>query len=445
MVASVVSAQDVDVDTFETYADTTALLTEWAIRSYTEPTLQTSGGADGTAKWMRLHRAGYTMGVDAADLGTPTAGSYKVAFYYMNGQENSPWENLTVEVKQGTEIRATINVGSTVQSSWTYAESGVVSFTAEPITVAVIGDFINAAAGYTCAVDEIKLLSAALPVTVTATPDDTVHITKTTNIAADVEGGSGSYTSVTFDVGADGSIEGTDTSAPYEFSWNTLTVMPQDTSGTVQLRIIATDSLSSTGQYIGSYVVDNRGSGFDSLVTNGDFSGAWTGTGNQIPEGWAEFSTDGAITYWGPADVSEQLAGQGACLKLTCAGGLPGEEVGIQRYKIRSNAVYGLFSNLQAACYAKGSFTSLYYFTSLGGATWTKTPTAAVTVNSTTWSYAIGPIHHYLADGGPNHIVVIAPHVYTAGDYFYDAITAEGILLEGGVPTAVQDEWQLYP
>lgn len=116
------------VYTFEPFENGTS---HWSPRAGTNSTISfiTDDGADGTKKCMDVHDPdGNDRGVSGLFTGVvPFAGSYRVGFQYQNGPnwqtfgDFPVWGELTVTVN-GT---ASVNLGSTKVSAFTYGETAI--------------------------------------------------------------------------------------------------------------------------------------------------------------------------------------------------------------------------------------------------------------------------------------------------------------------------------
>lgn len=437
-----IAAAQTTIDDFESYAATSNMTAKWStVTGFSVPALIATGGANGTSKYMEIQDAGYSKGMAAPNLmSPPAAGSYKVTFYYENGQSGNPWPGLELKVTQNGTVIANKVLGSTAQATWLAAETPVVTMDTSPLTISIVGTSTAQANNY-CGIDEIKLVAAAQPLSVTATPSASVRLFGTQTVTAAPAGGVAPYT-VRFDVGNDGTNDGTASSSPYTFSWNTIGAMAAGTSGTVALKVTVTDSASATASYTGTYTIDNRGTGLTQMVSNGDFSGAFTGTApQQVPTSWVDFLTTDSYTAWGPAATADQLAGHGAALSITVGTALPSvETTSNERYKIRSAAKLGKYTDLQTTFWGKGGFARLYYFTSPDGATWTKYATAAAIADDANWTFAIGPIIHTTLGSSATSQISVATHSYLVGTYVWDDVSFTALDVTG---SGVND-WRLY-
>jgi len=414
------------VDNFHGYSSNGELQAVWVqTGGWTDATLQTTGGADGTTGSMKLQDSGWSNGVLATGIATPPgAGGYKLTFKYMNGQSDTAWSNLTVSVVQNDSIKAVKSLGGSVVASWTAAETAPMSLTGDPINILIDNSGNLPGATNVCAIDEIKLESAVVPLTVVLKPTDAWYIGGTTTITAEPDGGSYNYSKVDFDVNADSSIEYTDNTEPFEFVWDTTADMV--TSGPIDLKATLTDSLSATDDITGTYIIDNRLSGRQSLILNGDFS-AWT---SGDPDNWTPYQTDVAFASHGQGN--SYAAGAFPSLTINCTATVT------NRYFFLSSSWGGYFTDIQTKLWGRHAYCRMYYFTSDdGGSSWVNTM-IDVTVGNPYWLYVESAVEPEVGEIGQQ--VAICTHCYGAGDYYWDDVVVNGIDL---VESAVND-WNLY-
>ncbi len=431
-----------DVDTFETYGDSNALLTVWSgtggfLNESAE--LVAAGGASGTNNWMKVYDGGFSVFRSAPNILTPTtAGNYKLSFYYKNGIDGgSPWISLTAVLTQGSsnKVNAVLSPASNppVVSDWTLYESPIFSLNnTEAISVEFNGNN-GSDVSYTIGVDQIILTEIVNPPpVVVASPDDRTLLSRTRTITALASLGSGSYTNVTFDVGNNGSIEHTDATAPYEFVWDTLTAMPQDTSGTVDLKITLTDSASMTGSVIESYIIDNQYNGRQVLVDANMNTFQGTGFGANPPVGFVPFQVESGNAAFGPGPDRNDVADQ--ALKVTFTAG-----DFTNRYALRSEGDQGAHYGLQNSFWGKGTSCRMYYFSSADNVTYATTSIDAGLVNNANWTFVVdAPATPGLT---ANDYVSVATHQFAAGDHFWDDVKVEANMAP---PAAEVEGWNLY-
>ena len=427
------------LDDFESYADDPAIQVEWT--GSAEATLGLSGGANGTTKWMKLTDAdSYQGNLTNSDITTPTAGNYKVTFYYKNGQGGNvaegPCQDLKLFVKQGGSNLASFTIPEAVQDTWTAAETPIFAATASAVEVFISKNnpsgAVPPATGDTAAFDEIKLVPVAVvPLSVTVLPSAAIYIGNTQTLTATPAGGSGSYTQVQFDVGNDGSFEGTDTVAPYTFDFNTRTVVAAQGTATVAVKV--TDSAAATQSTVVTYNVDNRWGGRVPMVSNGDFSSFTGSAPNNLPTGWVEFTVDANKAY-GP-DATSYSPAAGQCLKISFLNASDYTN----RYTVRSPGYQGIWLDLQAWYWGKGSSNRLYFCLSTDGLTYTPQMVApAAAVNNGSWTFVEGTLKNYAMLA--TDYVCVATHNFALGDSWYDDVKMMGIL----DISATVDDWKLY-
>lgn len=452
---STVMAQNVTVDDAEGYADTLAVQAKWGWRApgvgQETVELGTSDGADGSTQWLRLVDTGYGAGVGADDLVTPPAGTYKLSFYYQNGIEGGTrWRGLNVGLLQGGSQKGAVNVnGGTAGDGlnapaveeWTYAETDTfvldgssVSMLIKPIYASGNGANSNCVA----AIDEIELIPLVGPA-MTVFPDSRVRLSGTETIVASPAGGSGTYSSVTFDVDGDGTIEYTANAEPFEFSWDTLNDIPANTSGTKSLKVTVTDSDSQVKDITETYTIDNEYGGRDPIFSS-DFTDFTDGTnfGANVPVGWVIQAPSANATF-GP-DSTSHSPEAGTSLRINMSA-----TDYTDRYSLRSEGVTGNYRDVQVIWWGKGSSCRLYYCKSEDdGATFEVTSIEAGSAGAD-WTLVVpAPA----SSGNPateleltdTTQLAVATHMFAAGDCYWDDISVTGNLL----PTSAVSDWKLY-
>lgn len=173
------------IDSFETYASESAMDAVWkGSTGSTLGTLKTTGGASSTSKWIELADGGYAMNLYASFSNiVTTSRNYKCAFYYKNGHINNPQSTLKVLFKDGTDnVKATFDLGNTVQTDWGYMESSFVTYSSGDIIKIDITGNNSVTSTQNCAFDQFKLLYEPTPsptpaVTKTPTPTPTTSPT----------------------------------------------------------------------------------------------------------------------------------------------------------------------------------------------------------------------------------------------------------------------------
>jgi hypothetical protein len=402
--ASFAMAQTVTtIDDFESYDNSTSMTLVWdqVANGWGTAVLLTSGGAESTAKSLENTDAGWTNGVIAIDImSPPAAGYYKITFYYKNGQVNIPVNNLTLAVTQGGSFLVSVNLGSAVQATWAFAETSFATKTTDPITLTLSGDLNTGAKAY--AIDQIKLVEIlSLPVVIDVKPTEAVRLGNTEELAIIPSGGSGTIASVSFDVGNDGSIESTDFSEPFAFTWDTTVAEPAN--GDVDIKIVATDDGGTTGGGVYTYTVENKYAGRMKLVLNGTFDN-WTGN---LPTNWAEFQAVPNASY-GPGDDRDGVTSKS--LEITFAA-----TDYVNRYTLRSNSWKGYYRDLQTTAWGKGLSCRLCYcIREDGESTWENKLSSLHFIQSTIWKYVESPVYDmYTVVNGVDD-VAFCTHMYSA-------------------------------
>lgn len=422
-------AQSVILDDFE------AGVTDWTTAGY--PTLaQVAGGANSTAFGLNVTDAGWSMGASKTFTAVvPEAGDYKVTFYYKNGHADSPQAGLQVKVNGG----ATVDLPATVVSEWTLAETGFVYGLAagSNIIIDIVGNR-SATLTQQCAFDEFTLVKEVPPVEAKVYPLSGYIVSGTPTITVIPEGGTGSYTSVSFDIGNNGSIEYTDSTPGdgFTFEWDT-TLLTSGKISAVTFGIVITDSASSTGEENPVYGIDNRYGGRDSFVLNGGVED-WTG---QYPAEWVylDIDSNGAVNAAPAAVIIQETTAPfsgSLALGIRCEA-----NPDPYRYIMATNAFDGMRREYLLQFAGKGGgFCRMYYLQSEDGATWIST-WHGLNSNSTAavWNEVLDA--PYTPAGSPRYLSV-ATHSYGAGTQYWDdvSVTATGL----GDVTAVGDFWDLY-
>jgi hypothetical protein len=427
--ASFAFAQTVTtIDDFESYDNTTSMTLVWGqvTSAWGAAALLTSAGADSTAKSLENTDAGWTNGTTAVDImSPPAAGDYKITFYYKNGQINIPVNNLTLAVTQGGSALVNVNLGSALQATWAAGETGVATMTTGPISLTLSGDSGAGAKGY--AIDQIKLVEVlAPPVVIDVKPTDAVRLGNTEELAIVPSGGSGTISSVSFDVGNDGSIESTDASEPFAFTWDTTVAQP--VNGDVDIKIVATDDGGTTGGGVYTYTIENEYSGRIKLVLNGTFDN-WTG---DLPTDWAEFQAVPNADY-GPGDDRDAVTSKS--LEITFAAGDYAN-----RYTLRSNSWKGYYKDLQITVWGKGGSCRVCYCVSTdGGSSFANDLGSLQAIGSATWKYVEAGVDNadFAAVGDD---VAFCTHMFSAETCNWDDVVVRGFDLDA---SGVED-WNIY-
>jgi len=150
-----------NVDTFEGYADESALDAVWGnSANWTGGTLKTSGGADSTSKWIEISDGGWSADIHATFSSVvPESRNYTLFFYYKNGHVDNPQGDLKITIKDGSDTqKAQVSLGSSVVSTWTWEESTSFSMSeGDTVKIDITGSY-SGTLTQKCAFDQIKLL-----------------------------------------------------------------------------------------------------------------------------------------------------------------------------------------------------------------------------------------------------------------------------------------------
>jgi len=263
-------------------------------------------------------------------------------------------------------------------------------------------------------------------------------VSGTPTITVIPEGGTGTYTSVSFDVLNNGSIEYTDSTPAdgFTFEWDT-TLLTSARITAVTFGIVITDSASTPGEINPVYGIDNRYGGRVSFVLNGDLED-WTG---QYPDEWVYLDIDSAgVVNAAPAAIiiQETTAPFSGSLALGIRCDANPDPY---RYIMATNSFEGTRRDYILQYAGKGGgFCRMYYLESADGTSWISTWHGLNSGSTATvWNEVIDA--PYTPAGSPRYLSV-ATHSYGAGTQYWDkvSVTATGV----GDLTAVGDFWDLY-
>ena len=409
---------------------------DWTTGGYPTLTQELSDGAASTTACLNIFDGGYSMSATRVFAGVvPSDGDYKVTFYYKNGHADAPQDGLQVKINGG----ATVDIPNTVQATWKAAESGFVyGLTAgDDITIDIVGNYSGATAQQ-CRFDEFTLVKEVPPVSGSFSPITGTILSGTPTITVVPAGGSGTYTSVGFDVNDDGSIDYTDSTPGDGFTYDFPTAMVTSTRVLAStMGIVITDDSAATGEINPVYAIDNRYGGRESLVLNGDFED-WTGA---YPAEWVYFNYDGeGNPNPSPAndvikDTTDPYGGSNA-LSIYCEA-----NPNPYRYIFRSNTFVGDRRDYQLTYAGKGGgFVRMYYFQTDDEVTWVFTWHGLFSNSSATvWNEVVDDA--YTPDTS-SALMAVATHFYGTGTYSWDEVVVTSTGLEQ--VTAVGDFWDLY-
>lgn len=360
----------------------------------------------------------YTINQETSDLHAGTAGSiamrqdrntadYTYRYWAHTNGFNALVSNATFSgwMKGGSQ-RAFRGISTDSGATWTVdntsafggfsGSTGWTHVTATIATMQTAGEMYRisfhsflAESNY---VDDISLIGddgtvPATPAVGSITPDPVMYLTRTVNLVVVPTGGSGTYTQVEFDINNDGNVEKTDTSAPYEYTWDTQADQPG--RGVVSVKITVTDNTSATGSEVFDYTVDNRGYGRVEIGTNSDFD-SWQAVvgSNQLPVDWVELQPNANATYGQSDDNPDALSTPS--LQVTFA-----TFDNTNRYTLRhigKQNLGALWEDHQVNFWGKGNSCALKYWKSADGVTWEDTGLTAGSAGSPDWLYAIGTV-----------------------------------------------------
>lgn len=340
----------------------------------------TTDGANSTAQCMEVQDGGYSATVEKTFTGiVPENGDYKVTFYYKNGDQagkNPLGATGFLRVKINDDSLSQIELSTSVVSTWTAAVTGFVTgLTAGSDIKVTITAQSNATANCEARFDEFVLVKETPPVSATVSPRTGYILSSIQTLTVSPNGGSGTYTSVAFDVDDDGSVEYTDSTPGDGFTFDFDTVAYTTTAGNdrvddVAIKVTVTDDTAATGDITPVYDIDNRAAGRKENIVNGGFE-TWAGT---YPDGWYFFDADqnGAQNTVSNIAVEKEttdpFAGANA-LKVTFT-----LDDYTYRYSMRSEGFSPNSEEFILWFRGKGGEdVRMYYFTSNNGTTWVTT------------------------------------------------------------------------
>lgn len=408
------------LDVFENYANTSELVASgWAhTGGWTNPVLVTTDGAAGSTSCMELQDAGYAKGVEKDFLAiVPANGNYKMTFYYKNGHTGNPWEGLAVRLNG--DIATEVTLGSATVAEWTAGETGTALdlLAGATITVEIYG-ISSAQADNNCRFDELILEEVPNPpIVVSFTPFNGYWVSGTELLTAQASGGAGSYAQAEFDIGADGSVESTDSTPGdgFTYSWDTTSVVSGGTAE-VEVKVIITDVASATGAATYTYTVDNRSTRVE-MVLNGDFE-AWSDT---LPDNWnkVDLDADGNAASGANSTVTKETAAPFAGSNSLRIAFTASDYT--YRYTMLSDPFPGDYLSYFLTYWGKGgSDCRLCYFESDDGIAWISSwRLLANSSTETVWARAVdaawnGPGTAYMA---------IATHMFVTAPNYWDEIS----------------------
>jgi len=429
-----------------TLDDFASAVTGWVVGvGYPTISHEAIDGGNSTAGCMQINDGGWSCSVSKTYTAVVTAdGDYKVTFYYKNGPLNN-----AIGYTGGTAscfLRATcglsqgqVNMQRVKMSNWEALETPFLyGLTAgSNVLIEVVGN-TGASAAVDLRVDEIMLEKATPPVVVEANPPSGYIVSGIAPITALPEGGSGTFTKVDFDLDNNGSIDYTDSTPGDGFVYD-LDTTSIVTTGTVTIKMTATDSALATGFVIATYGIDNRCGGRIELVQNGGFED-WSGV---YPDKWDRLDVDpNGVVNLNPGNVTIEKetaapkAGTNA-LKITFSASDP-----TYAYTMKSNNFKGNLDDYILWYWGKGGAdVKMCYFTSNDGATWVSTWHLVNSDSSALlWNMACDTPYNIGLD--PLYMCVVT-YKYTATPSYWDevSVTSSG---DCTPPPQAAKVWDIY-
>ncbi len=425
-------AQSVVLDDFEGGFN----IADWITAGYAVPAHVTTDGATGTSSSMNITDAGWSMGVsrDFASV-VPANGDYKITFWYKNGHAGAPQDGLEVKIN-GV---GAVGLPDTAVTTWTAAETGYAYglTSGSTITLDITGSY-SGTVSQQCRFDQFVLVREIPPVAGVVRPLSGDILSNVATLTVEPSGGTGTYTSASFDVDDDGSVEYTDSTAGdgFTYDWDTsayTVAAASDRIAAVTVTVEITDSGANTGTLTLVYGLDNRYGGRESFVLNGGFE-SWGGT---YPDNWFYLAADAdgniasTTDYTISNDTVTPAVGSNALKINYVANPNP------YRYTMRSVSFPGTREEYIVWYRGKGvaTFCRVCYFESDDELTWIST-WRLVNSNSTptVWNEVIDAPW---TPGAPVNYLSLATHAYGAGDFYWDEVSVMG---SAQIPTPTPTE-----
>jgi hypothetical protein len=435
--ATSASAQ-VTLDDFE--AGVTA--SQWTIGGFgNAAAAYNTSGAAGTNNAMQLQDNGFSYSATKTyTAAAPSAGNYKITFFYQNGHTGVPMTGLKVQVNDVQQLA----IANGTVTNWTAVETDVFTLAAGADVKLAIVAANGAANTYMMLVDQIVLVPVAvLPIQNGVKPLTNSWLAGSVNLTVSPVGGSGTYSSVAFDIGNNGSIEHTDSTSGdgFTYTWDTTTVA----DGPALVRVVTTDNNALSGERVVSYTVDNA-NGRATLFTS-DFE-SWTAG---VPNGWtrvdydAGTSTTPSFTSAAPvAVITEETANAFAGAKSLHINYPASPDP--HRYTLLSTPFAANRSNYQVSfAYRGGSFTRLAYFQTYNGSSWYTTSRLFDPGATAVWAEKVDTAYNLgIADPAllPQSLA-LATHFFGVGDYYADNVNVTASVTQITLPSSVSD-WELF-
>lgn len=378
----------------------TNTVTEWTAPTGFATILYSNESQTGSGGSLELDDGGFSWEVQKTYTGQlANDGSYRLTFFYQNGPDSNTgddaaglFESADVNLNGIRVADDFIPAVPTEQLTWQAVTTDATALTAGDLTVRFGGDSGDTGGGrIRLLLDEITLEELeVLPLLGRTTPVSGAQIDETATITVVPTSGSGTYTSVSFDVGDDDSIEATDNTPGdgFTFDFDTSTLA----DGPVSIAVEITDDSSASNEFVIDYIINNS-QGVQTIYSE-NFDDAFVGTPEALPENWTRVDWDGegnpASSPRGTVsqETTEPYAGAGA-LRIDYGSGSDFTF----RYTVVSPTFDGLKANYQISGALRGDgFTRLYLMVSDdGGTTWELNAASALNPGASTavWTEAV--------------------------------------------------------
>jgi len=366
---------------------------------------------------MRMQDTGWSSSGTRTYSGVvPEDGNYYLSFDYKNGDASTEaLRMLRVRLNGEGEMYLSGDPATKVLT-WTPAQTGSVYGlnAGADITVEIVG-YAQTTVTQCAFFDNFKIIKGD-SFRPSLMPFDGMYISGSQTLTGYISGGSVNIVKAEFDINADGSFEGTDTSPEDGFTYELDTFSVVSGIGDVDVRLVVTDADSATGEVTYTYTIDNTHGRTEHLV-NGGFEGDWPGG---IPEGWTAvyYDASGASGNQSNVSISSSTSDPHSGSKNLQIR-LAANDV-YNRYTLISNSFPGNLSDYIVAFACKGADSRLCYFQSNDGIAWESTwhmanPSAAADF----WKELLDPVW-----AGPGtEYMAICTHKYQAADSHWDSVS----------------------
>jgi len=318
---------------------------------------------------------------------------------WMKGNSQRAYRGISTDSGVTWTVEITQNVGGfSGSANWSHVTGPVSGLTVSGETYRIS---FHSFLAETHLIDDISLIGddgtvPLIPEVGSIDPPEIMYLTRSVTLTVVPTGGSGTYTQVEFDINNDASPEFTDTTAPYEYVWDTQVDEPG--KGTVEVNITVTDNAAATGSSLFTYTVDNRLNGREEIGTNSDFD-AWQPVvgGNQLPVDWAELQypdNPANVNYGMNDDNPDALSTPSLAVEFLAFDNT-------NRYTLRHVGKQNtdvLWEDHQVNFWGKGASAALKYWKSADGVTWEDTLVFAASAGGTEWLYVVGPVAPLVSD-----------------------------------------------